>query len=182
MFSRRLYSLRFQLVQTMRTQPWAFAALSLGVAGAFVAAFALAIQWHRLDLVRAELARVNSTARPTSPVSKKPLQTGLPELPPFASAPLVATLNDTAVESGLVLEEVRYALDDNAGMPYLRYRITLSVNASYPLVRRLAERLHANVPNLMIDAIHCARKDVLMPDLRCELALSGLFRKEVARG
>jgi hypothetical protein len=177
-----LPALRFQFVRMWRTQPWALVALLSCLLALGLATVTLVLQQQRLDGARAELQRLSAVPAPTVPIDSQSASAGIPELPPFASAPLVAVLNDTASESGLVLDEVRYALDDNAGMPYLRYRITLSVNASYPLVRRLAERLQGTVPHLTIDAVHCARKNVQLADLTCELELSGLFRKGIPRG
>lgn len=170
-------ALRFQLVRMLRLQPLALAALLSCGSLLTVASLALASQWQRLETVRADIRRLSATRAPVQRIDSAGASAKIPTLPPFESAPLVAVLNDTATESGLVLDEVRYALDETAGMPYLRYRITMSVNASYPLVRQLAERIQANVPHLTIDAIHCSRKNALIADLSCELALSGLFRK-----
>lgn len=177
-----LPALRFQFVRMLRTQPWALAALLFCLIALSLATVTLVLQRQRLDGARAELRRLSAVSVPVARVDSQSVSARVPELPLFASAPLVAVLNDTASESGLALDDVRYALDDNAGMPYLRYRITMSVNASYPLVRRLAERLQGTVPHLTIDAIHCARKNVQLADLTCELELSGLFRKAGPHG
>jgi len=182
MVSYSLPALRFLFVRMLRTHPWALAALLLCVTSLTVAALILVKQWQRLDTARSSLQLLTATPPPLPRVDSATATAGIPVLPPFESAPLVAVLNDIASESGLVLDEVRYALDEHAGMPYLRYRITMSISASYPLVRQLAERAQANVPHLTIDAIRCARKNALVADLSCELALSGLFRKAGSRG
>ena len=62
------------------------------------------------------------------------------DLPPFESDALVTILNETATDSGLVLDEMSYSLDDNINLPYSRYRVTMTLNANYPLIRRLSEQ------------------------------------------
>lgn len=77
-----------------------------------LAAAALTMHWARLGKARAELVCLDAmplaAAVPVADAGGVPL----PRLPRFASGPLVAALNDTAAESGLTLDEVRYALDE----------------------------------------------------------------------
>jgi hypothetical protein len=174
-------SLRFYLLRTLRTQPVTLGALVLSMACLAVASVLLFQQMNRLGAARAELARMGSQPQPAVK-REQPADAAIPDLPPFASAPFVAALNEAASDSGVTLDEVRYALDDSAGMPYLRYRVTLGVTAGYPLVRKMAERIQATMPNATIDAIHCTRKSPLFAELNCELALSGLFRRMAAHG
>lgn len=174
-------ALRFYSVRGLRAHPVAFGVLALSAVCLGSASLLLVRQHDRLQAARAELARLTNRAVPAV-VPDAARANAIPDLPPFASAPFVAALNEAAVESGVTLGEVNYALDDSAGMPYLRYRVTLGVAAGYPLVRKMAERIQATIPNATIDAIHCARKSPLVAELSCELALSGLFRKVAVHG
>lgn len=163
----------------VRSHPRAASLLALCVALGVVATVVLAAQASRAQAAQALLAQLRSTAAPAQ-AARAPVAATLtaPELPPFNSAQLVAALNETATDSGLVLDEVAYTLDNNSNQPYMRYRITMSLNATYPLVRRLTEQLHLNVPHLTLDAINCSRKDIVVAELNCDVVMSGFFRKE----
>lgn len=175
--------LRFHILRMARSHPLAVGVLALCVALATAAAVALAGQANRAHAAQSLLTELRAKSALTQ-AAKAPAPAALsaaPDLPPFQSAQLVSILNETATDSGLVLDEVAYTLDNNANQPYMRYRITMSLNATYPLIRRLAEQLNANVPHLTLDAINCSRKDVVVAELNCDLVMSGFFRKD-ARG
>lgn len=181
MSSSSVSFLRFHLLRVVRSQPIAVGVLALCIALAGFAVAAVVAQSRRADNAQSLLAdlRANATSSQAAKLLATSEQAAAPELPLFQSAPLVASLNDTAADSGLVLEEVTYTLDDNHNQPYLRYRITMTLNATYPLIRRLVEQLNANVPHLTLDAINCARKDVAVAELNCDVAMSGFFRKGI---
>jgi hypothetical protein len=177
---RLLSLLRFHVLRVMRAEPLVSAAAAGACALAVLAGLAFLLQTQRLAEGRAELSRLEARARTTGPVRPPEPAPGaaLLGLPPFSSASLVATLHDMAADSGLALDEINYALEDNGNQPYLRYRITLEVSSTYPLVRRLAEQLSLKVGHLTLDNIHCERKDVAAAELKCDLALSGFFAKD----
>lgn len=157
-------------------------ALVLGIAVAIFAAAALVSQGTRDRNARAALAELALSGTPASVQSAQAQAPATAAgLPPFQSSELVTVLNETATESGLVLDEVTYSLDDTGRQPFLRYRISMTIHAGYPLIRRLAEQLSAKVPHLTLDAIDCSRKDVVVAELSCDMAMSGFFRKG-ARG
>lgn len=164
----------------LRAQPIAVAVLALCVLLAAIAAVFLLAQANRARDAQALLDELRAKAL-TAPASKAVPAAAMwsaPDLPPFDSALLVSVLNETATESGLVLDEVVYTLDNNSNQPYMRYRITMSLNATYPLIRRLAEQLNTNVPHLTLDAINCSRKDIIVAELNCDMVMSGFFRKD----
>lgn len=167
----------------MRAQPFAMAALGLSVVLAVIAALCLVAQIQRADAARDRLAALQAKAPPMQEARSSVPDTSLAalDLPAFESAQLVKVLNETATDSGLVLDEVSYSLEDNTNQPFLRYRVTMSLNAAYPLIRRLTEQLNANVPHLTLDAINCSRKDVVVAELNCDVIMSGFFQKG-ARG
>lgn len=98
-------------------------------------------------------------------------------LPEFQSKHLVDALGRVAQETKLPLEEVQFSLDDNGSLPYLRYRATLTVSSSYPLIRRFLDLLREEVAAISLDAISCTRADIGAPELICELTLSAFYRK-----
>lgn len=101
------------------------------------------------------------------------------DLPPFRSSALVALVNDVANDAGLELKDIAYSLDDTPTQPYLRYRVGMSVVAAYPQVRQFAERLLERGAHLTLDGITCARSEPARQQLTCDLAVSGLFEKNV---
>lgn len=162
----------------LREQPAASGALVVCIAISLFATAALLSQSRRAAMAGSAVAALSAaqgTPRPRGTVAHI-LPMGA-DLPPLQSSELVTILNDTATESGLVLNEVTYSLDENNKQPYLRYRVTMTLHASYPLIRRLAEQLSAKVPHLTLDAIDCSRKDVVVAELSCDMAMSGFFRK-----
>lgn len=179
MFSLSISFVRFHVSRLVRVQPGASALFSASLICAVAAAGALLVQSERADEADAQLSELQakvgssrSSAAAPGAVALAPL-----DLPPFESSGLVTALNETADESGLVLEEVAYALDDNSTQPFLRYRITMSIATTYPLVRHLVEKLGERVPHLALDSIHCAREDVGIAELNCDVVMSGFFRK-----
>jgi hypothetical protein len=169
--------LRFHIVRMLRAQPVAMGFVVLSIALAAVAAMALAGQMRRVSAANAVLAQWQAKPAQVAHAAAPTVSAAALDLPPFQSARVVTILNETASDSGLKLDEVTYSLDDNASQPYLRYRITMTLNASYPLIRRLAEQLNANVPYLTLDAISCSRKDIGVAELSCDMVMSGFFQK-----
>lgn len=170
---------RFHILRMLREQPSASISLTLCIVAAVAACALLISQTRRAAVADGELAEARAVSAAAEP-SRKRLATSLPtvpKLPGFQSSDLVTVLNETATESGLVLDEVTYSLDDNIRQPYLRYRITMTIHASYPLIRRLAEQLAAKVPHLTLDAIDCSRKDVGVAELSCDMAMSGFYSR-----
>lgn len=170
--------LRFHAQRLLREHPIASFVLATCIIFATVAAAVLVSQTRRAAAAKSELATLTagfSAPRVTGLHSyARPL---VPQLPKFQSSELVTVLNETAAESDLILDEVTYSLDDNVRQPYLRYRITMTLHASYPLIRRLAEQLSVKVPHLTLDAIDCSRKDVVVAELSCDMTMSGFFSR-----
>lgn len=99
------------------------------------------------------------------------------ELPPFDSAQLVQSLNGAAADAQLPLDEVRYALDESANEPYLRYRVVLRVSTSYPLIRKFSDQLSADLSNVSLDLISCLRPDSASTPVSCDLVFSAFYRR-----
>lgn len=163
----------------LRTQPVACALASVGFLLALIAGSVLLVQRERLHIAQTSLAELRRDAGSAAAARQKELPATLVplDLPPFHSTSLVKVINETAEESGLVLDEIGYALDENDAQPFLRYRITMTVAAAYPLVRSYAASLNTKVPHLALDAITCEREDITVTVLTCDLALSAFFGK-----
>jgi Tfp pilus assembly protein PilO len=101
-----------------------------------------------------------------------------PTLPWFQSAQLVEQIGNAAADSGLTLDEVGYVLEEGANRPYLRYRVSLTIAASYPAIRRFASNVTTSLPHVDLDSINCKRSDIQVTPLTCDLAFSAFFRKD----
>lgn len=101
----------------------------------------------------------------------------IPRLPDFSSAELVDTVNQIAIEIGMPVDEISYRLEEGAN-PYLRYRVTLSAVASYPLMRRFVDQMAMQLPHAVLDEISCSRDDIAAAALGCDLSFSAFFRKD----
>ena len=175
----RYHALRFQLSRLIRIHPVAMLILASMTVVAVVMAVFLVMQLQRLAELNVAISNARAAAQSVKPVipeaasgSAAPI-----DLPEFESAPLVEVLNQTAADSGLPLEDVSYALEDGINQPYLRYRITMTLNGPYPLIRRLIEQLERRVPHMSLDSINCARKDIQSAALTCDLAFSAFFQR-----
>ncbi|WP_269532641.1 GspMb/PilO family protein [Chitinimonas sp. BJYL2] len=121
-----------------------------------------------------ELTSPTATSVPIASSAYQPTQSALPA---FNSAQLAKTLGDQASKLKLDLSEVNYTLDETSGLPYLRYRVTLTLDASYPNIRRYVAALQVAVPNLSLDGIHCNREDIGDKPLSCDLTLSAVYQR-----
>lgn len=97
-------------------------------------------------------------------------------LPEFNSSKAVDQITLIASDVGVPVDEVTYALENTAGYPYRRYRISMSVKAGYPEIRKFVAALASDMPNASLDAIRCARENALAQALGCELAFSVFYR------
>lgn len=123
----------------------------------------------QLDAMQQELRAMPAAApAKTSPQA--------PSLPPFDSAQVVDALNAAGARTGLAIKEVGFTLDDGKDNPYLRYRIALTVSANYLAVRRFADTLHAELPDVALDSIRCSRESISAAALKCDLAFSSFYR------
>lgn len=138
-------------------------------------------QWQSLHLAKttlADLVNASNATRAKNAREKPQLSAAPLDLPHFNSGQLVAQLNAVAKDAGLALNKVVYVLEESGNQPYLRYRITLSSTMKYPVVRGFAEQLDGSIPHLSFDAIACARKEISVVELSCDLVMSGFFRKQ----
>jgi hypothetical protein len=167
---------RFTFYSELCKQPW----LVIGLFGSivtFTVASATAFwQWREQTNADDEFQSAILQARN---FSKKPIA-GLKtraELPEFDSAQLVDALHDVANDIKLPIDEVSYALENTAGQPYLRYRVTLSVTANYPTIRKFADTFRKQAEHVSLDTISCSREDIAATTLNCDLGLSAFYRK-----
>jgi hypothetical protein len=169
----------FHLKRLVRLQPVLFAVALSSFVLLALAASAYGHQWLRANAASQELREllvanqsIRAAARPQTVSSP-----AKPTLPPFSSAEFVQTINEVVHDIGLPVDEISYLLEDGPSLPYLRYRVTLSVTASYPLTRRFVDQMAMNFPNAVLDAISCSREDTALPALECDLSFSAFFRK-----
>lgn len=173
--------LRFHTVRLYRSQP--VVVLSLAASGiAFaVSALVYAEQRNEAQLALADLQRLQAAVngmKARAEESKAESSPGM-DLPTFDNVALVQSLNTTAAETQLPLDEVGYSLDESSSEPYLRYRITLRVAGNYRAIRAFNDRFTTDMLNVSLDSISCARQDVTTVPLTCDLAFSAFYRRSL---
>lgn len=172
--------LRFHFLRLFSAQPLVVGGLVSAAFSALVASF---VYWHEASLVRAEahiLSELRSRTRAGDLASKQPTAPAFvaPALPWFQGADMVAKLNRIADNAALPVDEVGYELDVGTNQPYMRYRVTMTVTASYPAIRRFTRDVTAAMNNVDLDAISCTRSDINVVALNCDLGFSAFFRKD----
>lgn len=171
---------RFHLFRLLRAQPGVVGVLIFSTLALVLVSLATLQQWQQLHQQEQQLLELRAQSRqhPAAAALAKPAFTTPTIYPAFHSAQLADTFNQLATEAKLSLDEVSYGLDDNANQPYLRYRVTLVVTATYPLIRQFADQIALTLPHVSLDTISCTREDIGAIHLSCELAFSAIFRKE----
>jgi Tfp pilus assembly protein PilO len=171
---------QFHLRRLWRLQMPTFLALAAAMLALAVCALVLLTQWIDAHAAAQELAELRANGKAAQTAREAERTAGLPQaqLPAFQSAPLVRNLHQLAEDAGVPLDEVAYSLDDSANQPFLRYRITLSVSAAYPAIRRFNKQVDAMLANVSLDSIKCARDDIASKELNCDLVYSAFFRKD----
>jgi hypothetical protein len=97
-------------------------------------------------------------------------------LPVFDSAALLRQLHQAARVSRFPLDSLTFSLDAASHKPYLRYQVTVTANASYPVFRGFIATLLSQHPHLAIDGLSCSREDIDEEELECQLGLSAFYR------
>ncbi|MES2069882.1 MAG: hypothetical protein V4488_06010 [Pseudomonadota bacterium] len=174
-----LRSGQFHFRRLLQTRPRFVASLAIAVLAFLIVALAAAqVGYTRLSSEDALQLAIQQTK-----ILKKKPPTASPQaqadLPRFDSAQLVDVLHQVADEVKLPVDEISYALEDNSNQAYLRYRVTLSVTASYPVIRKFADRFQGQAPHVSLDTISCAREAVTAAALSCDLGLSAFYQKAV---
>lgn len=171
---------RFHLFRLLRAQPGVVGVLIFSTLALVLVSLATLQQWQQLHQQEQQLLELRAQSRqhPAAAALAKPAFTTPTIYPAFHSAQLADTFNQLATEAKLSLDEVSYGLDDNANQPYLRYRVTLAVTATYPLIRQFVDQIALTLPHVSLDTISCTREDIGAIHLSCELAFSAIFRKE----
>lgn len=142
---------------------------SCAAAGAWSYASVMALQAVNRDLASLSLARPLR-----SPIAAPD---GRLKLDEFSSTRLLSQIHAAAGQAGLTLDAVDLALDDNAAMPYLRYRASFALTTRYPTVRRFAALVLASSQDIELDAINCVKAELNAVDVVCDITLSAFYRK-----
>ncbi|MYN40398.1 hypothetical protein GTP55_13545 [Duganella sp. FT109W] len=175
-----LYSYwRFQIRRLFRAHPvlsTSFVCVSFGLA------IAVAFYFDRMHTARAVRQEFDVASRAVkNQLASTPAVAATivaPALPWFHSTDLVAQFGHLAEEIKLPIDEIGYSLEESPNRPFLRYRVTLTVAASYPVIRSFVDALSETMKNVDLDSISCTRADIAVAPLTCELAFSAFFRKD----
>lgn len=173
--------LRFHAARLYRAQP--VAALTFVASGTALVLSAMVYAEQRFEAqqAQADLLRLQAAVKDIKVPERdsKPGSSPAVDLPVFDNVALVQSLNSTAVDAQLPLDEVGYALDEGSSEPYLRYRITLRVAGNYRAIRAFNDRFTTDMLNVSLDSISCARQDVSTVPLTCDLAFSAFYRRSL---
>jgi hypothetical protein len=167
---------RFHLYRLFQEQPVAFVALLASGLALMLATLVWFGQWQRAEEAE-QAVRLASQHPEFASASPNLVLAQQVALPGFDSAQLVSALHQVAAAAKLPIDEVSFVLDDTANQPYLRYRVKLTVSATYPVIRRFVDRFRSELMHVSLDAITCARSDIVDVKLTCDLALSAFYRK-----
>ncbi|WP_373989865.1 hypothetical protein [Duganella sp. BuS-21] len=170
----------FHLGRLWRAQPLVLCAVITSLLTLLVSAFVYFQQWQETNEAVSNLQRLVAETRrkPVSVTPDKSREVAVPDLPVFSSAELVDRVNQIAVGVGIPFDEVSYRLEAGASTPYLRYRVTFSTAAKYPLIRRFIDQMAMNLPHTTLDEISCSRDDIPAAALSCDLSFSAFFHKD----
>jgi hypothetical protein len=172
--------LRFYLLRSFAAEPLVLLALSFATLAVIATSV---LYWHEARLLAGERGalvelRTQAQRHESRPNLVVPVASHAPSLPWFDGADLVAQLSRIGDNAALPVDEVFYSLDEGINQPYMRYRVTMKVTASYPAVRRFVRDVTATLSNVDLDAISCSRSDINIAPLNCDLVFSGFFRKD----
>ncbi|OEZ54885.1 hypothetical protein [Duganella sp. HH105] len=170
---------RFHALRLYRAHPF-IVALCAAAMLLLLAAQALMVQeMQATRQAREEFDELRrAAARPVVAAPVAAPRLAAPTLPWFQSSDLVAQFNRVAEESKLPLDEVGYLLEEGGNHPYLRYRVTMTVAASYPAIRQFVSDVTSTMKHVDLDSISCTRADIVVAPLTCELAFSAFFRAD----
>jgi hypothetical protein len=143
--------------------------------GALIALLLSLWQQHAIDAEIAALPRVDRIV-PRS-TSEGALANEAIRLPPLSSPDLARRFNSVAAQAGVPVDDISYVPDGDNGQPYQRYRLTMAVKTGYPQIRKFVAALAEDMPNVLLDAVRCARDEAMSDQLTCELAFSAVFSK-----
>lgn len=172
-----LHFLQFHCRKIFQDDPAAFAACTCAVLVLTLAIGASSLAQRQHAEKRTQLVRLLGKAPGAASNAAAPAPAAL-DLPWFDSAQLVEQFSKAAEESKVPLDEVGYVLEESTQHPYLRYRITLSVSASYSSIRQFADSIPAAMRHIDLDSISCLRPDIAVAPLTCDLAFSAFFRRD----
>jgi len=91
---------------------------------------------------------------------------------------ILRELHAAADKEQLLLERGEYKLSEEAGLPLLRYQVTLPVKGSYPSIRSFTRRVLQDMPTLSLDSIALQRPNVGDPVIEAQIRFSAFHRGE----
>ncbi|WP_460536560.1 hypothetical protein [Chitinimonas naiadis] len=172
-FSAYFYALR----RLANARPWLLGLVGLSLVVLSVSTVANLQQRRNLHNLRNEAGALRAAPKANSAVQAESAKHGVIKLPAFKSAAFVDGLGKLADAAKLPMNEITFSLDDNADQPYLRYRATMTVEASYPAIRRFVEKVQADMDNVSLDTLNCTRADIDVAEVSCDLGLSAFYAR-----
>ena len=164
------------------------------VGGAACAVLALLAQWHASQLaaqqvqLQQQLRRaVAAAAHPTvsrsaPPSTQDSVAAFYTWLPAHDTIPdLLMELVSIADHSGITLAKAEYKPEAEAGVGFLRYRITLPVKASFPKVQDFIIHALQTLPALTLESVSFKREQIDSGEVEARMQFVLLVRVEERR-
>jgi hypothetical protein len=181
-FAAAVNRLRWQWQQQLGW-PGALALLLLLAAAAMALAVRPNLQERQRQMLRAQVARLDATAKVADAASaataqRDPRDAARDQLPPVTQrGQNVAQLLRLLEEAKLTAKRGEYSVEDQApGL--VRLRVTLPVSGGYGPMRELVAALLNDMPNLALDSMDFERGADAAGLVSGHLRLSLFFRKE----
>jgi hypothetical protein len=148
---------------------------TLALIGCAAVAFAgWALEVTQLAREQAELRKltVQQTRSPLQPPST------LPVLPTLNTVSLVIAIREAGTATKINPREITYTLENQSGLPYIRYRARLSVEAAYPSIRQFVQNIVDTGPFVSLDGISCERIELKGSGPVCNITVSAFYKRD----
>jgi hypothetical protein len=128
-----------------------------------------------------QLARTQAELRKlTVQQTRIPLQRSstLPVLPALNTVSLVVAIREAATATKINPRDITYTLENQSGLPYIRYRARFSVEAAYPSIRQFVQNIVDTEPFISLDGISCERIELKGSGPVCDITISAFYKRD----
>jgi hypothetical protein len=163
----------FHALRLRRFQPAFFMAMTVSVILLLIAAVSYLTNAYGLRQEHSMAAQLQ-TAR--APAGTRPTVSP-PVLPAFSASVVLEAIERGSTSAQVTVDDFTFVLEDSAGVPYRRYRASMSMAGRYPQVRQALARILGQLPYGALDAIKCTRADIVEVDVVCSVTISTFYRR-----
>jgi hypothetical protein len=164
---------RFHVQRAIALHPFLVSAFSLATVGLL---FSIGYFISQQAALRSAIATsvMLSGAKTVAP-DAVPVGAALPE---FHTVPLVRAIVLAAEASETSVSEIKFAFEDSATQPFVRYRASFSLVGKYFGIRAFIEDVRSALPFAYLDALHCSREDAGVTEVTCEMTITAVYSRK----